>query len=453
MLICLQETKLDETNAQLAAEFLGNCCTGFAALDVVNTCSGILIAWDTDLITATSTIRRNYTLTMELSLNLSNTTFWITRVYGPTDNSAKAFFLTELCNCQPPTTIPWICLGDFNLICEEGDKNNDNINRRQIREFRRALDASELLEIKLINRRYTWSNGRFNPTLVLLDRVFCNKDWDNLFPQLSLLALSSSLSDHCPLVLCNHQLPPRRATFRFEQFWVRSPEFIEIVQNAWQQQAVGVSPLMILHNRLSNTAAALRHWSRSLVSNASLQFSIANEVIRRLESAQETRSLNAAECQLIRDLKQQVRGWAAIERSRRRQCLRLIQLKEGDACTRYFHQRAKGRRRKNLIAYIKTDDGSLRWSHEEKEVAVHQYFTGILGTKVNRGSSFDWERLNLPRIDDPTMDAEFSLEEMTNTIKEMPSEKAPAGWLHRDFLQKVLAFDSGRYHGCYAMFL
>lgn len=175
-----------------------------------------------------------------------------------------------------------------------------------------------------MNRKHPWSNGRSNPTLVHLDRVFCNKDWDNIFPQMSLMALSSSLSDHCPFALCNHQLPARRAVFRFEQFWTRAPDLLQIAQTAWQQPVGGVSALMTLHNRLTNTAQALRQWSKTLFSNASIQFHIANEVIRRLETAQESRSLNATECQLLRDLKHQVLGWAAIERSCRRQSSRLI---------------------------------------------------------------------------------------------------------------------------------
>lgn len=43
------------------------------------------------------------------------------------------------------------------------------------------------------------------------------------------------------------------------------------------------------------------------------------QVIFRLETAQESRSLNATDSQLLRDLKHQVLGWAAIEGSHRRQ--------------------------------------------------------------------------------------------------------------------------------------
>lgn len=423
--VCLQETKLDSMSDHLAAEFLGYDCRGFEYLPADNTRGGILVAWDQDWFTGQAPDRKRYSLTLKLTLKLSNTHFWITVVYGPTDDSEKGQFLNELISCQPRGTEAWVCLGDFNLICEAGDKNNSNINRRQMRDFRQALDASELIELKLINRRYTWSNGRLKPTLVHLDRMFCNNSWDSVFPRASLMALSSSLSDHCPLFLCNHTMQPRRATFRFEQFWVRAPDFMEIAEAAWFQSVQGTSELMMLHNRLGNTAQALKKWSKSLFSTAKIQFQLSNEIIMRLETAQETRPLTTAESQLLTDLKHQAVGWAAVERSRRRQSSRIVHLREGDACTKFFHQKAKGRRKKNLIAYLKNDSGSLIWDHDEKEAVVYTYFSEILGSRQQRNCTFDWERLDLPKIDDPTLDDHFSMEEITNTIKEMPAEKAP----------------------------
>lgn len=171
---------------------------------------GVLIAWDQDLILAEAPIKKTYSISLKLTLRLSNTVFWLTAVYGPTEDREKASFLNELMSCQPATSIPWLCIGDFNLICDASDKNNCNINRRQMREFRCALDASELLEIRLVNRKYTWSNGRSRPTLVHLDRAFCNQAWDSIFPPLSLLALSSSLSDHCPCSFATTTCPRER---------------------------------------------------------------------------------------------------------------------------------------------------------------------------------------------------------------------------------------------------
>jgi hypothetical protein len=156
-----------------------------------------------------------------------------------------------------------------------------------------------------------------------------------------------------------------------------------------------------------------------------MQFNIANEAILRLDIAQETRTLSDQEVALLRNLKQQVLGWAAIERSRRRQCSRLIQIREGDACTKFFHQRAIGRRKRNLIAYLKTSIETIVWGHEEKEEILYHFFSELLGNHVERTQVLDWNQLQLCRMEDDSMDIPFSETEIENTIKMLPAEKAP----------------------------
>ena len=68
-----------------------------------------------------------------------------------------------------------------------------------------------------------------------------------------------------------------------------------------------------------------------------MQLHIVNEAILHLDIAQESRALSKPELELLRDLKHQVLGWAVIERSRRRQSSRLTQIKEEDACTKFFY--------------------------------------------------------------------------------------------------------------------
>lgn len=240
----------------------------------------------------------------------------------------------------------------------------------------------------------------------------------------NLQALSSSLSDHCPLFLCNLQQPHRMAVFKFEQFWIRVPGFLDIVQAAWSMPVRGTSPLMILHNRLQNTRKSLLSWSRSLFSDARIQLHMANEVILRLDTAQESRTLSDTEVQLQRELKHHVLGWAAIERARRRQSSRVLNLKEGDACTKFFHQKANGRRKRNMIAYLRDDTGEFVWKHAEKEQLAFSYFHTVLGTKSNRGCTLDWDSMELGQIED-TLDQAFSLEEIKAAMDDLPMEKAP----------------------------
>lgn len=95
-------------------------------------------------------------------------------------------------------------VGDFNLISREADKSNDKINRSMMARFRRMLNMLELKEVYLNGRRYTWTNERERATLVKLDHVFMTNDWEDIFPSCFLTAISSAISDHCPMVLDFH---------------------------------------------------------------------------------------------------------------------------------------------------------------------------------------------------------------------------------------------------------
>jgi hypothetical protein len=67
---------------------------------------------------------------------------------------------------------------------------------------------------------------------------------------------------------------------------------------------------------------------------------MAQEIILRLDKAQDFRGLSAAEASLRSKLKKRILGWLVIEKARKKQCARISYVKEGDANTRFFHLRA-----------------------------------------------------------------------------------------------------------------
>ena len=233
------------------------------------------------------------------------------------------------------------------------------------------------------------------------------------------------MSDHCPLFLCPQQRPRSKARFKFEQFWMKVPGFLEVVKGAWEKEVPGQSALNILHHKLLSTATALKEWSSSLFSDAKMQLLMAQDVIFHLDKAQESRALSSEELALYRQLKTRILGLAAVERSRRWQCSRLIWLREGDACTKFFHLKANARRRKKAIPCLKTTTGEYVWSHAEKEQVVYDFFRDIIGQKEQRLCTLDWDELALEGLQQQGLDLPFTTEEIWYAINQMPKEKAP----------------------------
>lgn len=188
----------------------------------------------------------------------------------------------------------------------------------------------------------------FGPTQPLL-QFFYNQSWDLAFESCNLHALSSSDSYHCPLPLTNKIGPRRARPFKFKNFWSCLPHFEEKVAEAWNAPTTHTKSFHRLGHKLHHTAKVFESWASSFLSETRQQRHMAQEVILRLDEAQEFRQLSDVEFTLRAKLKKRILGWLVVEKARKKQCARIAYIKEGDANTCFFHLRANSRRRKNYI--------------------------------------------------------------------------------------------------------
>jgi hypothetical protein len=81
-----------------------------------------------------------------------------------------------------------------------------------------------------------------------------------------------------------------------------------------------------------------------------------------------------------------VLGLAVVERAWRHQASRLVWLKEGDACTHFFHLKENSWSRKKFMSCLKKSNGEYVWSHDEKEHVLQEHFFNIQGATESRQS-------------------------------------------------------------------
>lgn len=79
--------------------------------------------------------------------------------------SLKLDFLDEITQIAPPNSEPCLIVGDFNLIRYPHEKNNNNFHAQEAAAFNDAINSLALIELPLLDRRFTWSNNRENPVL------------------------------------------------------------------------------------------------------------------------------------------------------------------------------------------------------------------------------------------------------------------------------------------------
>lgn len=97
---------------------------------------GILLLWDEDHVRVENVHHGDYTLSAQITIISSNTSFKFTTVYGPTRYNLKDVFFQELKDEKLP--LRERC--DFNQIYQARDKNHSNANRSRITRFRNALN-------------------------------------------------------------------------------------------------------------------------------------------------------------------------------------------------------------------------------------------------------------------------------------------------------------------------
>lgn len=133
---------------------------------------------------------------------------------------------------------------------------------------------------------------------------------------------------------------PRRARTASENYRVHMSGFLQVVQQACQENYSASQPLKRLWVQLERVAKALKSWAKMHIGDTKLQLQIAKEVILQLDKAMEVRQLTTEERQLRKDLKLKVLGLAVIKKMKWRQRSRLVWLQLGDANTRFFHIKA-----------------------------------------------------------------------------------------------------------------
>jgi len=224
-IVALQETKLPTVSNQKRNSFLPARLSNFVTRDSVGASGGMLTAWDASVFSLENASPLPYTLTSGLSLRADSVSFSLTNVYAPTSRENKPAFFRELASIADSISSPWMLLGDFNLTRFPDDKNTGSFNVADADRFNEVINALGLIEIPLVDRAYTWSNRRDEPTLVRLDRCFVSLDWDTVFPNTTLRSLSRFASDHVPLVATASTSIPRSVCFRFENSWMHHRHF------------------------------------------------------------------------------------------------------------------------------------------------------------------------------------------------------------------------------------
>jgi hypothetical protein len=272
--------------------------SGHALVDAVGASGGLLTAWDGSCFSLASQRVGRFSLTVELVSSVDDLRVFVTNVYAPCVAAVRDAFFEEMLQLVPHCSGAWLLAGDFNIARRPDERNNDLFDASLASAFNVVLDHLLLQELPLLDRKYTWSSMREQPTLVRLDWAFINLAWATELCDSTLCSAVRDTSDHVPLVLSATSSVPISPLFRYEKGWAFYDDYRALVENVWQRPCNQVfDPVLRLSKKLKWVRAESKKLARSRFRPDAVILSCRN-VIDLLDRLEEIRWLSAAESML-----------------------------------------------------------------------------------------------------------------------------------------------------------
>lgn len=143
-----------------------------------------------------------------------------------------------------------------------------------------------------------------------------------------------------------------------------------------------------------------------------------------MDIVQEVRPLSDPEIIFRRDLKSRLLGLTAVDKLRAKQASRLVRIRAAEANEKLFYMQANGRRRKNTIHHIVTDEGT-KHRHEDIAAAIYNHYRTHFGQPPQRDFTVNWPELGIDTRDLSHLEVLFSEAEVHSVIQDLESDKAP----------------------------
>ncbi|KAG7588723.1 Zinc finger CCHC-type superfamily [Arabidopsis suecica] len=364
--------------------------------------------------------------------------FAVAFVYGRSTDIERRLLWEELSVLADSPIIcntPWVLVGDFNQIAASNEHFSviqSSIPLRGMEEFQNCLRDNELGDIPSRGAFFTWSNHQQdNPILRKLDRALANGQWFMSFPSAVAIFDPPGDSDHSPCIIKLDNQPQRsKKSFKYFSFLSSHPSFLTCIKEAWEEEIAVGSSMFSLGELLKSAKKACRRLNRLKFSNIQQR---SDEALSQLSDVQ-GQLLSNPSAALFREEFIARKKWVffsnALE-SFYRQKSRIRWLAEGDSNTRFFHRAVLANHAKNLIKFLRGEDG-LRVDNidqiKEMTVAYYSHLLGSASDSVTPLSVDKIRSLHPFRCDTSLaglLSAIPSDEEITQSIFSMPKNKAP----------------------------
>ena len=162
---------------------------------------------------------------------------------------------------------PLIVLGDFNQILTASEHFSllpYELPIRDMEDFQRCLEESNLSDMDIRGTFFSWSNRRpEDPILRKLDRMICSEKWREIYPEAVSVFEAPGDSDHSPAVVSfSSASQARKCSFKHFSFLSSHLRFLSEIRKTREEPIPVGSCLFSLCQRLKKAKLTCRRLNR-----------------------------------------------------------------------------------------------------------------------------------------------------------------------------------------------
>ena len=233
----------------------------------------------------------------------------------------------------------WCVLGDFNSIRRQEERKSmifESDYSREIKGFNVFIEKSELMDIPLVGRKFTWykPNGMVKSRI---DRVLVSKEWLDNWPHCQQSVLNITVSDHSVVVLKDGYVDWGLKPFRCLDVWQKDRRFKELVRLKWSNYDVQGGGIFIFKEKLKKLKADLKVWNKEVFGDINRISEELKKKINKFDARDDERGLDESEREDKRTLLVDFNKFLFKQEAILHQKVRQKWMKQGDINTKFFH--------------------------------------------------------------------------------------------------------------------
>ncbi|KAJ0445231.1 putative RNA-directed DNA polymerase [Helianthus annuus] len=314
---------------------------------------------------------------------------------------------------------------NFVNVHAQNDSGDRRLLWRELIQLKSSLpDEAELLEYQMGGRRFTYHSDS-GKKLSKLDRFLVSREFMNKWPFASVVALSNTVSDHCPILLSTVQTDFGPIPCRLFNSWLDLPGAMEYVEELFPTFSFDGPSDLALATKLKWVKRRLKEWVNTYkFANGGLYVS-KMERLDTLEVIAESRPLSNEELEERVECKSFIVEADRIKLMDLKQKSRVRWAKDGDENTSYFHGVVNANTSNNRINGLHIDGVWTTFPPAIKDYVFTFFEEKFKEPMAARPGLICPNLATLSDVDATNMVSPFSLAEIKVAVWECEGDRAP----------------------------